>query len=138
MLTVVTRPDLLHRTTRDEVIAEAAAELSLSTQTVEEALYADLSEEQVLQEVPQVSPRELIERYNLELARGLLYWASEMRIFVGDGYKDVFKFIKLFKLMHTIREVRDAGDGLGRIDGYELKTGGGPCWKSLASGTPTT
>jgi hypothetical protein len=106
---VVARPDLLHRTTRDEVIAEAAAELDFSTQAVEEALYADLKEEQVLQEVPQVSPVELIERYNLELARGLLYWASEMRIFVGDGYKDVFKFIKLFKLMHTIREARGTG-----------------------------
>ncbi len=121
---VVTRPDLLHRTTRDEIIAEAAAKLGLSTQTVEEALYADLSEEQVLQEVPQVSPHELIERYNLELARGLLYWASEMRIFVGDGYKDVFKFIKLFKLMHTIREARDIHSEPGPIGGYEITLDG--------------
>jgi predicted nuclease of restriction endonuclease-like RecB superfamily len=121
---VVARPDLLHHTTRDEVIAEAAAELGLTTQTVEEALYADLNEEQVLQEVPQVSPRELIERYNLELARGLLYWASEMRIFVGDGYKDVFKFIKLFKLMHTIREARGVRGKPGRIGGYEITLDG--------------
>jgi predicted nuclease of restriction endonuclease-like RecB superfamily len=121
---VVTHPDLLHRTTRDEVIAEAAAGLDLTTQIVEEALYADLNEEQVLQEVPRISPRQLIERYNLELARGLLYWASEMRIFVGDGYKDVFKFIKLFKLMHTIREARDARGELGRIGGYEITLDG--------------
>ncbi|MFB0535551.1 MAG: DUF790 family protein [Anaerolineae bacterium] len=121
---VVARPDLLHRTTRDEVITETAAELSLSTQAVEEALYADLIEEQVLQEVPQVSPRALIERYNLELARGLLYWASEMRIFVGDGYKDVFKFIKLFKLMHTIRQVRGVRGQPGRIGGYEITLDG--------------
>jgi predicted nuclease of restriction endonuclease-like RecB superfamily len=137
---VVARPDLLHRITREEVIAEAATELGLSSRTVEEALYADLNEEQVLQEVPQVSPRALIERYNLELARGLLYWASEMRIFVGDGYKDVFKFIKLFKLMHTIREARDTQDEPfdlstllktsfaqgrpGRIGGYEITLDG--------------
>ena len=129
---LVAHPDLLHRTTRDQVIAEAAAELDLTIQTVEEALYADLNEEQVLQETPQLSPRELIERYNLELARGLLYWASEMRIFVGDGYKDVFKFIKLFKLMHTIREARDAGGepfGFaqgrpGRMGGYEITLDG--------------
>jgi predicted nuclease of restriction endonuclease-like RecB superfamily len=121
---VVDRPDLLHRTTRNEVISEAATELGLSTQTVEEALYADLSEEQVLQEVPQLFPRELIERYNLELARGLLYWASEMRIFVGDGYKDVFKFIKLFKLMHTIREAKEARSEPGRIGGYEITLDG--------------
>jgi len=121
---VVARPDLLHHTTRTEVIAEAAAELGLTTQTVEEALYADLKEEQVLQEAPQVSPRELIERYNLELARGLLYWASEMRIFVGDAYKDVFKFIKLFKLMHTIREARGVRRKPGRIRGYEITLDG--------------
>ena len=129
---VVSHPDLLHRTTRDEVIAEAAAESGLSTQTVEETLYADLSEEQVLQKLPQISPRALIERYNLELARGLLYWASEMRIFVGDGYKDVFKFIKFFKLMHTIREAKgihgepfDFAQGRpGRIGGYEITLDG--------------
>jgi len=121
---VVAHPDLLHRTTHDEIISEAAAELGFSTQTVEQALYADLSEEQVLQEVPQLSPRELIERYNLELARGLLYWASEMRIFVGDGYKDVFKFIKLFKLMHTIREAREVRSEPGRIGGYEITLDG--------------
>jgi len=121
---VVARPDLLHRTTRDEVIAEAATGLGLSTQTIEEALYADLNEEQIVQKVPQVSPRELIERYNLELARGLLYWASEMRIFVGDGYKDVFKFIKLFKLMHTIRETGSTPAELGRIGGYEITLDG--------------
>ena len=121
---MVAHPDLLHRTTRDEVIAEAAAELDLTTQTIEEALYADLNEEQVLQEAPQISPRELIERYNLELARGLLYWASEMRIFVGDGYKDVFKFIKLFKLMHTIREARGICGEPGRTGGYEITLDG--------------
>jgi predicted nuclease of restriction endonuclease-like RecB superfamily len=121
---LVAHPDLLHRTTRDQVIAEAAAELDLTTQTIEEALYADLNEEQVLQEAPQLSPRGLIERYNLELARGLLYWASEMRIFVGDGYKDVFKFIKLFKLMHTIREARDASGERGRMGGYEITLDG--------------
>jgi hypothetical protein len=117
---VVARPDLLHRTTRDEIIAE----LDITPQTVEKALYADLKEEQVLQEAPQPSPRELVERYNLELARGLLYWASEMRIFVGDGYKDVFKFIKLFKLMHTIRGAKGVRSERGRIGGYEITLDG--------------
>jgi predicted nuclease of restriction endonuclease-like RecB superfamily len=121
---VVGHPDLLHRTTRDDVIAETAAELGLSTQIVERALYADLNEEQVLQEVPRLSSLELIERYNLELARGLLYWASEMRIFVGDGYKNVFKFIKLFKLMHTIRETKETRNEPDRIGGYEITLDG--------------
>ncbi|MCA9931467.1 MAG: DUF790 family protein, partial [Anaerolineales bacterium] len=31
-----------------------------------------------------------------------LYWAREMQIHVEDRYRDVFRFIKLFGLMHTI------------------------------------
>jgi len=59
---------------------------------------------------------------------------------VGDSYKDVFKFIKLFKLMHTIREARGTRDEPfdfpfdfaqgraqgrpGRMGGYEITLDG--------------
>jgi hypothetical protein len=48
----------------------------------------------------------------LELARGLLYWAREVRLVVGDGYKDIFKYIKLFKLMYSIRPAVGQAGGL--------------------------
>lgn len=31
--------------------------------------------------------------------RGLLYWAGELRVTVRGGYKDLFKYLKLFKLI---------------------------------------
>jgi predicted nuclease of restriction endonuclease-like RecB superfamily len=100
---VTVRPDLFVRTTREQVVAEAASQYGLTVDQVETALFADLSEEQVLLDVGEpIALADLVARYNLELARGLLYWAREVRVIVRDGYKDVFKYIKLFKLMYSV------------------------------------
>jgi uncharacterized protein len=101
--------DLFNQTSREQVIAETATAYGLTPGQVETALFADLAEEQLLLDLGDpIAPGDQIARYNLELARGLLYWAREMRLVVGDGYKDVFKFIKLFKLMYSIRPVLDS------------------------------
>lgn len=101
---VTLQQDLFTHATRAQVVAEAAADLGLTAEQVDTALFADLAEEQILLDAGQPrAPGELIARYNLELARGLLYWAREVRLRVYDNYKDLFKYIKLFKLMYTIR-----------------------------------
>jgi hypothetical protein len=88
---------------RPQLIRETAERLDLSPTQVESALFADLAEEQILQNVGEpLTPKELIERYNLEVARGLLYWAKEVELHVEDSYQDVFRYIKLGGLMHTI------------------------------------
>ena len=82
--------------TRAEMMAEVAAAYQLTPAQVEAALFADLAEEQVLQSLGEVpTPGGLIERYNLEVARGILYWAREVQIHVEDRYRDVFKYVKL-------------------------------------------
>ena len=56
--------------TRQQVVAETAAQLGLTTEQVEQALFADLLEERILlgtAEIP--TPVDLIARYNLEVAR---------------------------------------------------------------------
>lgn len=100
---VTGQTDLFNPATRAEVLAQVAAETGLQLDQIEAGLFADLAEEQLLLAGPALAPGDLIARYNLELARGLLYWAREMRIFIRGNYKDVFKYIKLFKLMYTIR-----------------------------------
>jgi hypothetical protein len=100
---VTGKADLFPSKKREQVIKEVAADFQLAPAQVESALFADLMEEQILQSVGDpITPKELIERYNLEIARGLLYWAREVQIHVEDGYKNVFKYVKLFGLMHTI------------------------------------
>ncbi|RKZ61723.1 MAG: hypothetical protein DRR16_04265 [Candidatus Parabeggiatoa sp. nov. 3] len=107
---VTIRNDLLTVTTRQQVLAETAAQLNITTEQVEQALFADLLEQRILLSAgDMITPMDLIARYNLEVARGLLYWASEVDMIVRDSYKDIFKYIKLFKLMHTVYPIPQAG-----------------------------
>ena len=114
---IVAHPDLLHPSIRERMISEVAESFGLTPAQVEHTIYADLPGEQLLLELgPKWTEQELVGRYNLELARGLLYWASEMRLTVQGGYKDLFKYLKLFKLMHTIRALPKGGYAI-TVDG---------------------
>jgi predicted nuclease of restriction endonuclease-like RecB superfamily len=105
---VTQKTDLFSRATREQVVAEVGDRFGLAGEQVDVALFADLAEEQILLDSGEpFAPGDLIARYNLELARGLLYWAREVRLRVHDNYKDLFKYIKLFKLMHTIRPLAE-------------------------------
>lgn len=114
---IIEHPDLLHPPIRETVLREVAESLGLTPADVEHTIYADLPEEQLLVDLGQPwTEQRLIGRYNLELARGLLYWASEMRLTVRGGYKDLFKYLKLFKLMHTIHPLPNGGYAI-TVDG---------------------
>ncbi len=107
---VTVHNDLLNIMTRQKAVAEAAAQFKLTSQQIEQALFADLLEERILISLGDImKPVEIIARYNLEVARGVLYWARGCEMIVQDGYKDLFKFIKLFKLMHTIYPLEKSG-----------------------------
>ncbi|HZF38557.1 MAG TPA: DUF790 family protein, partial [Blastocatellia bacterium] len=90
-------------TDRHSVLEAVGAEFGLPLAQLEEKLYADLPERRRLIRV--TAPREpvaLIARYNMELARGLLYWAERLTVDIEDSPQDVFRYIKLCRLMHTI------------------------------------
>ena len=108
---VTSRRDLFSLTTREQALAETATRFNLTPPQVETGMFADLAEEQILLDPGEpLPPVDLIARYNLEVARGLLYWAREVRITVRERYKDLFKYIKLFKLMYTIRPLTGAAN----------------------------
>lgn len=100
---VVRRKTSPSETGRHSVLEAVAAEFGLSISQLEDDLYADLPERRRLIRV--TAPREpaaLIARYNMELARGLLYWAERLAVDIEDSPQDVFRYIKLCRLMHTI------------------------------------
>ncbi|MCZ6678583.1 MAG: DUF790 family protein, partial [Candidatus Poribacteria bacterium] len=113
---IVTQIDLLHQHARPAVLAEIATELEISTDDVIHGMYADLEDNRILTEFEPPTPQWLLDRYNVALAQAMLYRASEMtiRIYrnIPTKYKIVFKFIKFFKLMHTI-----SGNN---ADGYKI------------------
>jgi uncharacterized protein len=103
-------PDLFHATTREEVLREVATALGLSPRELDELLFADRGASYRLTETgPAWTPSGLLARYNLELARGALYWASHITIEVAGNYKDLWKYIKLFKLMFWAEPQRGGG-----------------------------
>ncbi len=105
---VFTTPQLFHAQTRDEVVKSVAGELCIPPEQVETTLFADRPATYLLSDLgPEWTAQGLIARYNLELARGVLYWASQVRIEVHSNYKDLWKYLKLFKLMFWIRSQHD-------------------------------
>src|SRR6266480_2159869 len=109
-------PDLFHTVTRQEVLQEVADTYGLSTGGLDEMLFADRRASYLLTDAgPAWTPSALLARYNLELARGALYWASHITIEVASNYKDLWKYIKLFKLMFWAEPKQGGGY---RIDLY--------------------
>ncbi len=97
---VFEKPDVFHPQTRQEVVQAMVRDVNLTEEQVETALFADRPSHAILAEAgPPWTPGDLLARYNLELTRGVLYWASQLHIDVVGSYKDLWKYLKLFKLM---------------------------------------
>jgi uncharacterized protein len=93
-------PGLFHARTRQEVMEQISSPLGLTSEELPPLLYADRQINYLLTDPgPTWTAEALLARYNLELARGVLYWASHMTIEASSNYKDLWHFMKLFKLM---------------------------------------
>ena len=104
--------DLLHPHSRAEIVAQTAAALGMDHAALEEALYADRPTAYRLTDAgPAWAPADLIARYNLELSRSALYWSDQMQVHLYDGFKDFWKYVKLFKLMFWATPLPDEING---------------------------
>jgi predicted nuclease of restriction endonuclease-like RecB superfamily len=102
--------NLFHLQTRQEALQQVAREIGIGIDQIDLTFFADHPAAYLLTDPgPSWTPAEILARYNLELARGVLYWASHMRIDVYDGYKDIWKFLKLFKLMFWAEPLHGGG-----------------------------
>lgn len=107
---VFEHPDLFHPVTRHDLLQEAADELSLSPAEVDEAIFADHPGAHILRDVgPAWTPQGLLQRYNLELARGALYRATVVQIEIHDHFKECWRYLKLFKIMFVAKELPEGG-----------------------------
>lgn len=128
----LTNTTLLYPQKRDLILKEAAAEYGLSSTQAEHLLYADRPAAYVLTDAgPAWTPDALIARYNLELARAALYWADQMQVHIYTGFKDFWKYLKLFKLMFWATVLEPGlepglaqGENAGRTGGYRVTLDG--------------
>ncbi len=106
---LVRTPDLVFTKAASEKLRSIAADKGITPAKLELSLYADLKENQIVRAVDgSIGGSDLIDRYNTALAQAMLYRATRMIIDVGDSYRTVFKYIKLARLMHSIKP-REAG-----------------------------
>jgi uncharacterized protein len=104
-------PDIFHPITRQNLLQEVASEMALSPQAIDEAIFADHPGAHILIDVgPAWTPEGLLQRYNLELARGALYRATVVQIEIYDHFKECWRYLKLFKIMFIAKEL-DQGNG---------------------------
>ncbi len=80
----------------------AAAALALDVAEVERLLYADRPEARILAHAPGMDGRTLLDRYNLDLARGVLMDAERLVVTAQGGWRDIFRAVKLARLMYRI------------------------------------
>ena len=101
-----------HPVVRDEnakaqIITTVAQELNCNAEEILPSLYADLPDNQKLISFETLSPRELIDRYNLAQAQALLYKCLEMKLWIepqsASGFREIFNAIKSFRLIHSIK-----------------------------------
>lgn len=108
------------RLRREEVIRSVCGELDLREKTFESQLYADLKSEQVLAEFKTCTPTWLLERYNVALAQAVLLRAIELEVEVAGQtparYRELFRRIKFFRLLHEIESVPGKGYRI-KLDG---------------------
>ncbi len=74
---VFERPDIGHHATRQQVLREVAQELALPCEQLDDILFADRHASYHLTHPGgECTPPSRLARYNLEFARGLLYWSG--------------------------------------------------------------
>jgi predicted nuclease of restriction endonuclease-like RecB superfamily len=93
---------------RKETMKKAAEKLSVSVIELENALWADLEENQVLKSFEPISQLELLQKYNISLTQTLLFRAVDLDIWVRGNYQKLFRTILSLGLMYTIEETGEA------------------------------
>jgi predicted nuclease of restriction endonuclease-like RecB superfamily len=81
---------------------EAAAALRLSVTDIERLLYADAPGARVLVRAPAFTGRQLLARYNLELARAVLLDADRLTLKARGGWRGIFRALKAARLMYVV------------------------------------
>lgn len=96
------------RFNRDDVLKPVGESLNLASEKIDELLFADLKDEQRILAFNDISPQQLLERYNVALAQGVLLKSIGVEIKIGGEsparYRQLFRAIRFRRLIATIRE----------------------------------
>lgn len=108
------------REQRDEALLEVAQRFGLAPESLSAAMFKDLKDEQLMTALPEMDPEELIQRYNVGLAQGLLLHAAQMEITLPDAspsqLRQLVRYLKFFRLLFAVKTQLD-GNLAVTVDG---------------------
>lgn len=94
----------LERPVADDILAEVGSEHGLQPEQIRRALYADLKQNQQIEELAVPDPAWLLHRYNVALVQALLLNALSLRIRLKDPesprMRQLFRQVKFHRLLH--------------------------------------
>ncbi len=97
---------------RDAVLREAANELTLTPEAVDQGLFADLKSEQRLVHFKDISAERLLQRYNVALAQAVLYRCTRLHVTIRNEppqrYRQLLRRVKFHRLLCEMERVGDA------------------------------
>jgi hypothetical protein len=89
--------------TRQQILQLVACETALTTQDIEEQLYADLDTELILTKFDAPTPLELLQQYNLSLAQTLLFDCTELCFKASGNWQMLFYSVKKLGLIYEVQ-----------------------------------
>ncbi|MGI0090581.1 MAG: DUF790 family protein, partial [Nitrososphaerales archaeon] len=101
---------------RGQLLSELSATMNLLPGELEESLFKDLEEEQVLTSFESASPLLFVQSYNLSLAQTALFKSVSMEFVASGSWKRIFRDVKRLGLMYGV-EKREAGGYTVFLDG---------------------
>ena len=103
---------------REQLLAEMSEKMNLTSKELEDSLFKDLEDEQVLSNFNLVEAELLIKAYNLSLAQTALFKSVNMEFTSSGNWKRIFRDIKRFGLMYTVERKTDGtGEYSVNLDG---------------------
>jgi uncharacterized protein len=96
---------------RKKVLDTVARKLSIESDALEKALWADHEGNLVIKGFQTIAVEDLLRHYNLSLAQTLLFRATGMEIQIEDNYQPVFRKIKQLGLIYSIQDGKISLEG---------------------------
>jgi hypothetical protein len=87
---------------RRTIVETVASELKVTSESVDEFLYADLDSELVLEEFEPPAPQELLKEYNLSLTQTLLFDSTELNFTASGNWQRIFYAVKRLGLIYEV------------------------------------
>lgn len=98
---------------KETVLEKIGLQFGISPQKVEESLFLDLKQNEILEKFEAMTPEFLLKRYNTALAQAILYKAVSLEIDIHEKeiyrYRQLFRAIKFFRLLYSITGTAEEG-----------------------------